>query len=92
MPSRGSRDDLTGNTRYRKSWFGVSVLQVEIKEFDYIYYPFNDQSNSVVAHRLKWRDATEGDLSYISWMRRNEEHKRSGSITLPPPPPDRTGV
>ena len=51
---------LTGNTRWRKGWFGKVILQVEetITVDDDVGYGLGTHSSQV----LRWRDAKTDDI------------------------------
>ena len=57
---------LSGNYRYRKTWWGKRILQVEewVLVSPDVYY--NNQS--ITAWYAEWRDATDIDISALEEM------------------------
>ena len=53
--------DYTGNIRYRKTFLGTVVVQVEY----YYQYSLSSFNENDAENRLGWRDATTTDLVNI---------------------------
>lgn len=73
---------LTGNTRYRTSWFGKLILQVEEDRWN------TEILKDPTGPKTQWRDALEHDLLALSNAKRMREPPSGGSsgrkMHLPP--------
>lgn len=79
MPRPMSAANLTGATRYRESWLGKLILQVEeTYQVGYAGRPQPGKPTHFLSTR--WRDARGGDLYGIDWIHRATERS-------PPPSP-----
>ena len=78
MPYPPGSSNLTGTTRYRTSFMGKMILQVEERHIAHYEGRLQPGVERQPVYGTSWRDATAKDMSTLEWMARSAPTPPSG--------------